>query len=143
MPKHVVFLGPDIFSPYADLVRGLKQVGARVTGIGHTPTAGLSKPLRWHLDHYVRVGSLASASTIADAVREIARRRDVDLLETGELAQLGHGADGGRGGTGHSGLPQRFFHRRLVAAQRRRGQRQAGQTESLTHLRRHRHLLQR
>ncbi len=84
MPKHVVFLGPDIFSPYADLVRGLKKVGAHVTGIGHTPQAGLSKELRWHLDDYVRVGSVGDVGTVADAVREIARHRDVDLLETGD-----------------------------------------------------------
>lgn len=84
MPKHVVYLGPDLFSAYEDLVRGLKRVGAHVTGIGHSPKARLSHALRSRLDGYIQVSSILSAGTVLDAVREIHRRHPVDLLETGD-----------------------------------------------------------
>ena len=44
MPKHVALVGADLFSAYHDLARGLKQVGALVTGIGATAsTAALPR----------------------------------------------------------------------------------------------------
>jgi hypothetical protein len=84
MAKHVVFLGPDLFSAYRDLVRGLKEVGVRVTGIGHTPRAGLDEDLRRLLDDYARAGSLMDAESVLKAVRQVARGQEVDRLETGD-----------------------------------------------------------
>lgn len=84
MPQHVVFLGPDLFSAYTDMVRGLKEVGVRVTGIGQTPGSRLSPRLLRHLDHYVRIGSLGDAGTVLRTASEVDRRIPVDLLETGD-----------------------------------------------------------
>lgn len=86
MQKHVVFVGPDLFSAYTDMVRGLKEVGARVSGIGHTPKARLAEGLRWRLDDYVQVSSLLDAQAIVGGFRELAQRRPVDQLETGDEA---------------------------------------------------------
>ena len=86
MTKHVAFVGPDLYSAYADMVRGLKQAGALVTGVGHTPQARLDPELKRHLDHYERVPSLLDAQTALDAVRRVDRARSVDLVETGDEA---------------------------------------------------------
>jgi len=86
MPTHVVFVGPDLFSSYGDMVRGLQQVGATVSGIGRTPVGRLDARLRRLLDAYVPVADLASPVAIADAARDLARGRPVDLLETGDEA---------------------------------------------------------
>ena len=86
MPMHLAFVGPELFSAYGDMVRGLKQVGATVSGIGGKPAAQLDAGLRHHLDAYVRVGDLTSPGAIVDAVRTVARGRGVDLLETGDEA---------------------------------------------------------
>jgi hypothetical protein len=86
MPTHVVFVGPEIFSSYGDMVRGLKLVGATVSGLGMRPVAQLDAGLRHLLDAYVHVPDLASPSAIAGATRDLARGRPVDLLETGEEA---------------------------------------------------------
>jgi len=40
MPQHVALVGADLFPAYYELARGLKQVGALVTGIGPTSHAG-------------------------------------------------------------------------------------------------------
>jgi biotin carboxylase len=64
----------------------LKEVGARVTGIGHTPQAGLPARLKYHLDAYARAGSLLDAGSVLEAVRSVARGQEVDLLETGDEA---------------------------------------------------------
>ncbi|MEO1084751.1 MAG: ATP-grasp domain-containing protein, partial [Acidobacteriota bacterium] len=84
MPKHVVFIGPDLFSAYTDMVRGLEQAGAMITGVGHTPLRGLDPRLHRRLSHYVRVSSLLDMRTVLDAVRKIDRRRTVDQIETGD-----------------------------------------------------------
>ncbi len=84
MPKHVVFIGPDLFSAYHDMVRGLKQVGVLVTGIGHAPLERLEPGLRDALDHYERVGNLMEPGALFEAVRHVDRIRTVDLIETGD-----------------------------------------------------------
>ena len=90
MTKHVAFVGPDLYSAYTDMVRGLKQAGALVTGIGHTPQARLDPELKPYLDHYVRVPSLLDAGAVFEGVREVDRMRSVDLVETGDEAIITH-----------------------------------------------------
>ena len=84
MPKHVVFVGPDLFSAYTDMVRGLSQAGAIVTGVGHSPLRRLDPRLHRRLTHYVRVSSLLDVQAVLEAVRKIDRRRTVDQIETGD-----------------------------------------------------------
>jgi hypothetical protein len=66
------------------MVRGLKQAGGLVTGIGHTPKDRLDPRLKHYLDHWVHVGNVMDPGTIYEAVREVNRVRSVDLLETGD-----------------------------------------------------------
>ncbi|HEV8631661.1 MAG TPA: ATP-grasp domain-containing protein [Thermoanaerobaculia bacterium] len=86
MPKHVALVGADLFPAYFELARGLKQVGARVTGIGATGTVGaLPAALKPWLDAWEPVSSLTDPQAIADAARRAARAgRGLDRLETGD-----------------------------------------------------------
>ena len=85
MPKHVALVGADLFSAYHDLARGLKQVGAVVTGIGGTSSAaGLPAGLKPWLDAWEPVGNLLDPKSIFEAARRAGRRRALDRLETGD-----------------------------------------------------------
>jgi formate-dependent phosphoribosylglycinamide formyltransferase (GAR transformylase) len=85
MPLHVALVGADLFSAYHELARGLKQVGARVTGIGPTPSAARLAPgLRPWLDGWEPTASLTDARALVDAVRRASRRWSVDRIETGD-----------------------------------------------------------
>lgn len=83
MSKHVVFLGPDLFSAYVDMVRGLKKAGARVTGMGHTAVQNLDPRLHRYLDAYEQV-NVTDASQVVAACGRVGARAPVDLLETGD-----------------------------------------------------------
>ncbi len=89
MPKHVAFVGPDVFSAYVDMVRGLKQAGGTVTGIGHTSKDRLDPRLAHYLDHWVQVANVGDAGAVFEAVRGVDRLRSVDLLETGDESLVG------------------------------------------------------
>ncbi len=85
MPKHVALVGADLFSAYHDLARGLKQVGARVTGIGPTTAvAALPAGLKPWLDAWEPVGNLLDPAALLDAARRAGRRAPLDRLETGD-----------------------------------------------------------
>jgi hypothetical protein len=80
--KHVVLVGADLFPAFQDFARGLKQAGARLTGVGSTSRSNLRAGLvRW-FDDWVCVRSPFDAEATA---REIARQlagRTPDRLET-------------------------------------------------------------
>jgi hypothetical protein len=85
MPKHVALVGADLFSAYHDLARGLKQVGALVTGIGSTSSsAALPAGLKPWLDAWEPVANMLDPASILDAARRAGRRRALDRLETGD-----------------------------------------------------------
>ena len=84
MPKHVALVGADLFSAYHDLARGLKQVGAAVTGIGFSPRDQLPAGLRPWLDEWVQVGNVADPAALFEAARLAGRHRTLDRLETGD-----------------------------------------------------------
>ena len=86
MARHVAFVGPDLFSAYHDMVRGLKQVGARVSAIGHTPRSRLAPALKARLDDYVQVKNLLDPQAVLDGARQLARSAPIDLIETGDEA---------------------------------------------------------
>src|SRR6266511_4107009 len=75
MPQHVALVGADLFPAYYELARGLKQVGALVTGIGPTSHAGaLPADLKPWLDAWEPVGSVTDAQSLLDGARRAARR---------------------------------------------------------------------
>jgi formate-dependent phosphoribosylglycinamide formyltransferase (GAR transformylase) len=85
LAPHVVLLGPDLFAAFHDFARGLKEVGARVSGIGGTPAARLRAGLKRYLDHWEPVASPFDAEQVGAAVERIARRGPaVDRLESVE-----------------------------------------------------------
>jgi hypothetical protein len=85
MAKHVALVGADLFSAYHELARGLKQVGARVTGIGPTPSADrLPAGLKPWLDAWETTASLTEPRALLDAARRAGRRAPLDRIETGD-----------------------------------------------------------
>ncbi len=84
MTRHVAFVGPDVFDIYPEFVRGLKEVGARVSGLGHTPNERLAPTLKRLLDDYERVGNLLDPEALSAGARALARRHPVDLIETAD-----------------------------------------------------------
>jgi formate-dependent phosphoribosylglycinamide formyltransferase (GAR transformylase) len=81
---HVVLVGPDLFAAFHDFARALKEVGARVSGVGSTPTPRLRAGLRRYLDGWETVRSPLDGEEVAKAVRRLASARPVDRLETVE-----------------------------------------------------------
>lgn len=71
---HVIFLAPHFPANQRRFVRGLKAVGARVTGIGDAPVERLDNELRGLLDAYEYVPSVTNAGAVFDAVRRVQRR---------------------------------------------------------------------
>jgi biotin carboxylase len=78
---HILFLAPETQVYYREFVRGLKDAGARVTGLGHAPRERLGPALRPLLDDYVQVRNLFDGAETLAAAREIARRRPIDRVE--------------------------------------------------------------
>jgi hypothetical protein len=78
---HVLFVEPGFPSNQREFVRGLKQVGARVTGIGESPPASFDPELRRWLDGYERVRSVTDTGALHEAVARVQARDWVDRLE--------------------------------------------------------------
>ncbi len=71
---HVIFLAPHFPTNQRRFVRGLKAVGARVTGVGDTHPQRLDNELRGLLDGYEYVPSVTHAGAVYDAVRRVQKR---------------------------------------------------------------------
>ena len=78
---HVVFVEPAFPANQREFVRALKEVGARVTGIGERATDQLDGDLKRWLDGYERIGSVTDTGALHDAVRRVQAREWVDRLE--------------------------------------------------------------
>ena len=78
---HVLFLAPESQVYYREFVRGLKEVGARVTGLGHLPRERLPAPLRAHLDDYIPVKNLFDGNETLAAARAVAQMHPIDRVE--------------------------------------------------------------
>jgi hypothetical protein len=68
---HVLFLAPDTSVYALRFVDALKQAGARVHGIGHTPRERLSPELRQRLDGYAAARTILDGADLARTAREI------------------------------------------------------------------------
>ncbi len=78
---NVVFVEPAFPDNQRQFVRGLKEVGATVIGIGERPGEWLDDELTSWLDHYQQVGSVIDVPAMTDAVRWVQDRLWVDRLE--------------------------------------------------------------
>ena len=78
---HVIFVEPRFPSYQREFVRGLREVGAVVTGIGEAPVEALDSETRGWLHAYEQVSSVVHEAALLDAVRRIQNRGWVDRLE--------------------------------------------------------------
>ncbi len=78
---HVILVAPHFPAYQKQFVRGLKNVGAMVTGIGEAPVHALSDDLKSWLDGYEQVPSVCDDQAMLDTVRRIQARGWVDRLE--------------------------------------------------------------
>lgn len=79
---HVIFVAPNFPANQRRFVRGLKSVGARVTGLGDTKPEHLDPEICSLLDGYEYVPAIGNESAMIDAVTRIQRRGPwVDRLE--------------------------------------------------------------
>ncbi len=80
--SHVIFVAPHFPASQRRFVRGLKRVGARVTGIGDAPASVLDPELKHLLDGYESVSDVTDPEALLGAVRRIQQRGPwVDRLE--------------------------------------------------------------
>ena len=78
---HVLFVAPAFPQNQKEFVRALKQVGARVTGIGEDPAEWLPWDVGQWLDGYEQVSSVTDEGALYDAVKRVQGRGWVDRLE--------------------------------------------------------------
>jgi carbamoylphosphate synthase large subunit len=79
---HVIFVEPKFPYNQRQFVRGLAEVGARVTGIGERPIESLDDEMKRWLHAYEQVPSVVHEPSMLDAVRRVQARGWVDRLET-------------------------------------------------------------
>ena len=79
---NVLFVNPDSQVYYREFVRGLKEVGARVFGLGHTPPQRLPPRLKPLLDRYIPVKSLHDPEQLLAAARLVGKRFPLERIET-------------------------------------------------------------
>ena len=77
---HVLFVAPGFPQYQRQFVRGLHEVGARVTGIGERPIEALGELRSW-LHDYIRVPNVCHVPTLTEAVKLAQSKSWVDRLE--------------------------------------------------------------
>ena len=78
---HVLYLAPEHPRPHREFVRALKEVGARVSGIGHRHPARLDAEIQGLLDDYRAVRSLFDPKAVLAAAEALSRTRTIDRIE--------------------------------------------------------------
>jgi carbamoylphosphate synthase large subunit len=78
---NVIFVEPAFPNNQRQFVRGLKEVGATVIGIGERPGDWLDDELKSWMDHYHQVSSVTNVDAMIDAVRWVQEWLWVDRLE--------------------------------------------------------------
>ena len=78
---HVIFVAPHFPANQKQFVKALKEVGAKVTGIGESPAGFLPDSIKQCLDDYEQVNSVCDDQAMVDAVKRIQGKGWVDRLE--------------------------------------------------------------
>lgn len=81
---NVLFVAPESQAYYREFVRGLKELGARVIGVGSKPPQALSPLLRPLLDEYIPLPNLYDPEMLLAAARKAGRRGPLDHVETAD-----------------------------------------------------------
>jgi len=103
---HVIFLAPHFPANQRRFVRGLKNVGAMVTGIGDAPPDRIDSEVRGLLDGYEYVPNVTDPEAVTQAVRRVqARGPWVHHLEAAVEAHVNCAAEV-RAATGIPGTSQ-------------------------------------
>jgi hypothetical protein len=79
---HVLFVSPDTGPYNHQFLRGLRELGARVTGIGLAPRERLSEKVRPLLDHYVACERLLDGDALSAAVLALPDAATIERVET-------------------------------------------------------------
>ena len=78
---HVLFIEPSFPTYQRQFVRGLAEIGMRVTGIGERPQESLDPELKSWLYGYEQVPTVVDEGTLFQVVRKLQEREWVDRLE--------------------------------------------------------------
>lgn len=78
---HVVFVEPAFPKNQREFLRGLLSTGARVSAISERPIEALPNELREGLFQFERVRSVVDEHALAEAVKRLSQRAQVDRLE--------------------------------------------------------------
>ncbi len=78
---HVILIEPSFPRNQREFARALAEVGATVTGIGERPKELLDNDMKQWLTHYEQVGSVVDEQALAERVRFVQQRLQVDRLE--------------------------------------------------------------
>jgi biotin carboxylase len=79
---HVLFLAPDTHVYNHAFLRGLRSVGAKVSGIGPTPADKLSQGAQQHLDGYRACPNVLDTNELLVRARELGSKAAFDRIET-------------------------------------------------------------
>lgn len=79
---HVLFIAPETHTYNHEFIRGLKETGCFVSGVGHAPLARLAAPLAHLLDAYESVRNLLDLAELRRASEIIGRKKTIDRVET-------------------------------------------------------------
>lgn len=78
---HIVFVAPHFPTVQRQFARALKQVGAKVTGIGEAHGHEIPHDIAQYLDDWEQVSNVTDANALLDAVKKVQARGWVDRLE--------------------------------------------------------------
>jgi biotin carboxylase len=78
---NVLLISPGYPNDMPEFTRGLAEAGARVIGVGDSPTDSLPDLVRRSLDEYIPVQSLWDDEAVIAALRQRLRGREIDRIE--------------------------------------------------------------
>lgn len=78
---HVLFIAPDFPNYQRHFVRALKEVGAKVSGIGDRPAEHMPDEVKNMLDAYYQISNVTDTQALLECVRYIQSIEWVDKLE--------------------------------------------------------------
>lgn len=85
---HVVFVEPAFPRNQREFPRALREVGARVTGIGEAPLEALDEELKGWMYKYIQVSSVVNVGAMYEIVNAVHRHEPVHRIEASVEAHI-------------------------------------------------------